>query len=123
MIALTRLNKATVVINAELLKMIEATPDTLITLVNGSHLMVRESVEEVVAKAIDYARQILQENGARPDSVFVVMTDGMENSGKYSLAEREPNSLKDIRDAGTTWTSNLRGSTFFTLGIGSYVDE
>lgn len=58
MIALTRLNKVTVVINAELIKMIEATPDTLITLVNGSHLMVVESVEEVVAKAIDYARQI-----------------------------------------------------------------
>lgn len=58
MIFLTRLNDAAVVVNAELIKMIEATPDTLITLVNGDHFMVREPVEEVVEKAIDYARQI-----------------------------------------------------------------
>ena len=58
MIVLTKLNKGTVVINAELIKMIEATPDTVITLINGNHFMVRESVEEVVAKAIEYARQI-----------------------------------------------------------------
>ncbi len=58
MIMLTRLNQAQVVINAELIKMVEATPDTLITLVNGDHLMVRESVEQVVERAVDYARQI-----------------------------------------------------------------
>jgi len=58
MICLTRLNKKTFVVNAELIKMIEETPDTLITLVNGDHFMVRESVQEVVGKAIDYARQI-----------------------------------------------------------------
>ena len=58
MICLTRLNSKTFVVNAELIKMIEETPDTLITLVNGDHFMVRESVQEVVGKAIDYARQI-----------------------------------------------------------------
>ena len=58
MILLTRLNQAQVVINAELIKMVEATPDTVITLINGDHLMVRESVEQVVEKAVDYARQI-----------------------------------------------------------------
>lgn len=58
MIVLTRLNKAPMVVNAELIKIIESTPDTLITLINGDHMMVRESVEEVVARAIDYARRI-----------------------------------------------------------------
>lgn len=58
MIFLTRLNKAPVVVNAELIKLIESTPDTLITLINGDHFMVRESVEDVVDKAIDYARQV-----------------------------------------------------------------
>jgi flagellar protein FlbD len=58
MIFLTRLNKQTVVLNAELIKMIEATPDTIITLINGDHLMVRETVEQVVDKAIDYGRQV-----------------------------------------------------------------
>ncbi len=58
MVFLTRLNKKPVVINAEVIKLIEKTPDTLITLVNGDHLMVQESVDEVVSKVIDYQRQI-----------------------------------------------------------------
>lgn len=58
MITLTRLNKRVIVLNAELIKMIEATPDTIITLVSGDTIIVRESVDEVVSRAIDYARQV-----------------------------------------------------------------
>jgi flagellar protein FlbD len=58
MITVTRLDKRTVVLNAELIKMLEATPDTIITLINGDTLIVRESVDEVVRRAIDYLRQI-----------------------------------------------------------------
>ena len=58
MITVTRLDDRVVVINAELIKMIEATPDTIITLINGDTLIVRENVDEVVRRAIDYARQI-----------------------------------------------------------------
>ncbi|MHC4067818.1 MAG: flagellar FlbD family protein [Planctomycetota bacterium] len=54
MICLTRLNKKVFVVNAELIKMIEETPDTMITLTSGDHFMVRESVQEVVDKAVDY---------------------------------------------------------------------
>ena len=46
------------VVNAELIKMLESTPDTIITLINGDTIVVRESVDEVVGRAIDYARQI-----------------------------------------------------------------
>lgn len=58
MITVTRLDKRVVVINAEQIKMLEATPDTIITLLNGDTVVVRESVDEVVRRAIDYARQI-----------------------------------------------------------------
>ncbi len=58
MITVTRLDERVVVINAELIKMIESTPDTIITLLNGDTLIVREPVDEVVRRAIDYARQI-----------------------------------------------------------------
>ncbi len=58
MIALTRLNKRVFVLNAELIKMIESTPDTIVTLINGDTTIVRESVEEVVRRAVDYQRQI-----------------------------------------------------------------
>lgn len=58
MITVTRMDNRVVVINAELIKMLEATPDTIITLINGDILMVKESVEDVVSRAIEYARQI-----------------------------------------------------------------
>lgn len=58
MITVTRLDRRVVVINAELVKMIEAAPDTIITLINGDTIIVRETVDEVVARAVDYARQV-----------------------------------------------------------------
>ncbi len=58
MITLHRLNGKEFVLNAEQIKFIEATPDTIITLTGGDEkFMVRESVEQVVQMAIDYKRQ------------------------------------------------------------------
>ncbi len=58
MITVTRLDKRVVVLNADLIKMLESTPDTIVTLTSGDTLVVRESVEEVVRRAVDYQRQI-----------------------------------------------------------------
>ncbi len=58
MITVTRLNDTQFVINAELIKTIERTPDTVITLLNGDRVMVKEPVEEIVRRAIEYARSI-----------------------------------------------------------------
>ncbi|MFH1419579.1 MAG: flagellar FlbD family protein [Planctomycetota bacterium] len=58
MITVTRLNGEQIVLNADLIKIIEKTPDTMIHLLNGDHLMVRESSEEVVSRAIEYARSV-----------------------------------------------------------------
>jgi flagellar protein FlbD len=56
MISLTRLNGQAFVLNADLIRTIEASPDTVITLVSGEHLVVSEGVHEVVARVIDYGR-------------------------------------------------------------------
>ena len=58
MITVTRLDRRVVVLNADLIKMIEATPDTIITLINGDTLIVRDSVDDVVRGVIDYQRQV-----------------------------------------------------------------
>ena len=58
MIQLTRLNGRRFVLNAEQIKTVEETPDTMITLLNGDQLVVQESMEEVVRRAIDYARRV-----------------------------------------------------------------
>ncbi len=58
MIMVTKLSGRVVVVNAELIKFVESTPDTLITLINGEHFMVKEQADEVVERAIEYARRI-----------------------------------------------------------------
>ncbi len=58
MITVTRLNNKAMVLNAELIKTVESTPDTLITLINGDRMLVTESLEEIVRRAIEYGRQL-----------------------------------------------------------------
>ena len=58
MIVLTRLNGGRFVGNAEMIRTIEEKPDTIIVLTGGESLMVKESMDEVVAKAIEYGRMI-----------------------------------------------------------------
>ena len=58
MIALTRLNGHQFVVNAEKIRYIEATPDTIVCCDTGEKLMVRETLQEVMRRAIDYARTI-----------------------------------------------------------------
>jgi len=58
MIRLTKINSSSFVLNCELIEMLESTPDTLITLSNGKKIVVIESIEEVVAKVIQYKGSI-----------------------------------------------------------------
>jgi len=58
MINLTRLNGQSFVINAEKIRYIEATPDTVVCCDTGEKMMVRETLAEVIRRAIDYARTI-----------------------------------------------------------------
>lgn len=58
MIALTRLNGQPFVINADKIRYVEATPDTVVCCDTGEKLMVKETLAEVTRRAIEYARVI-----------------------------------------------------------------
>ena len=58
MICLTRLNGEQFIINAEKIRTVEATPDTVVACDSGERLMVKETLHEVMRRAIDYARVI-----------------------------------------------------------------
>jgi len=60
MIRLTRLNNRPLVVNSDLIKFIENAPDTVITLVSGEKIVVRETPEEVMTKIFQYRRQLRQ---------------------------------------------------------------
>jgi flagellar protein FlbD len=54
MIKLTRLGGEPLVLNADLILYVEARPDTFITLTTGERLVVTESMDEVVRRAVAY---------------------------------------------------------------------
>ena len=56
MIKLSRLDGEAFILNAELIKYVEQRPDTFITLTSNDRLVVAESPDEVLRRALDYHR-------------------------------------------------------------------
>lgn len=59
MIELTRLNGTPMMLNGDLIKSAEASPDTMLTLISGEKLIVREEPAEVAARVVAYRAQLL----------------------------------------------------------------
>lgn len=63
MIALTRLNGQPVTINAELIESLESAPNqTVVQLATNNRYVVREHVDEIVEKVIQYRRKVNSES-------------------------------------------------------------
>ncbi len=58
MISLTHLNGESFVLNSDYIETIESRPDTVITLFNGKKHIVRESVDDVVKRVIEYRKKV-----------------------------------------------------------------
>lgn len=57
MIKLTRLDGEHFVLNADLIRYVERRPDTFVTLTSGERIVVAESMDEVVERAVQYQQQ------------------------------------------------------------------
>jgi flagellar protein FlbD len=60
MIQLTRLNSQPLALNSDLIKFVEQAPDTVITLVTGEKIVVRERAQEVLDRVVQFRRSVLQ---------------------------------------------------------------
>ncbi|MCE1254704.1 MAG: flagellar FlbD family protein [Anaerolineae bacterium] len=58
MILLTHFNGSQFYLNADIIQTVEATPDTVITLINNQKILVKEKSEKVVEKIITYQRMV-----------------------------------------------------------------
>ncbi|WP_058485160.1 flagellar FlbD family protein [Defluviitalea phaphyphila] len=58
MIEVTKLNNIKIVINGDLIELIEETPDTVITMTTGRRIVVKETVDEIINKVIQYKQKI-----------------------------------------------------------------
>ena len=82
MIRLTRLNNQPLVVNSDLIKCVENAPDTVLSLVTGEKIIVRETTEQVLERVIAFRRAILA--GLAPtfgDHSGVAPTPTGEDSG------------------------------------------
>ena len=70
MIRLTRLDGEPFILNADLIRYVEARPDTFITLTSGERLVVSESMDEVLRRAVAYqqAKHLIPSPAASPRS-------------------------------------------------------
>ena len=60
-IELTKLNDTAIFVNVDQIETLEATPDTVITFTNGKKIVVKESVESIIKKTIEYKKKTFQE--------------------------------------------------------------
>jgi flagellar protein FlbD len=58
MIALRRLNNQPIMVNPDLIETLEATPDTVVTLTNSNKLIVRDTMDEIRDKIVEFKRRI-----------------------------------------------------------------
>ncbi len=65
-IELTRLNGHPITVNCDLIRSVEASPDTLLSLVTGEKLLVRETCRDVAQIAFAYRAAVLR--AAWPDA-------------------------------------------------------
>lgn len=61
MIEVTRLNGSTLMVNSDLIKTAEASPDTMLTLITGEKLIVRETCQEVIERIMAYRARLLSD--------------------------------------------------------------
>jgi uncharacterized protein YlzI (FlbEa/FlbD family) len=90
MIQLTRLNGIPIVLNSDLIKTAEASPDTMLTLINGEKIIVREPCDEVTERVLAYrARLLCQVTRRMPDYADlerVVSITSLDVQGQSSAA-------------------------------------
>jgi flagellar protein FlbD len=89
MIELTRLNGNPMVLNSDLIKTAEASPDTMLTLINGEKLIVREDTAEIVERVLAYRSRLLASVAKRVSSYGelqrVVSITSLDISGQATL--------------------------------------
>lgn len=59
MILITRLNGPQFALNPDLIERVEATPDTVLTLVDGTKYLISDSVDDVIEKVREYRASVI----------------------------------------------------------------
>jgi flagellar protein FlbD len=86
MIALTRLNGTRLAINSDLIERVDASPDTVITLVDGTKYLVAESLDDVIVAVREFRAGVVARTLQDPPTTAVPGTPPLRvvSSGEES---------------------------------------
>lgn len=74
MISLTRLNGTRLAINSDLIERVDASPDTVITLIDGTKYLVADSIDEVIIAVREFRASVLARSMHDPISSTTTIT-------------------------------------------------
>lgn len=92
-IVVTRLNGAQFGVNPDLLQRVDSAPDTILTLIDGTKYIVRESMAEVIERVNEHRAQLLaraQEIQADPPPVVELVRDESDEDVEAPIANPVP---------------------------------
>jgi flagellar protein FlbD len=91
MIQLTRLNNHPLVVNSDLIKFVEQAPDTVITLLSGEKIVVRESAPDVLERVVQFRRSVLQgiKLWSDDDSALPLVANGNADGNGHPAGREE----------------------------------
>lgn len=78
MIVVTRLNGPQFAVNPDLLQRVESTPDTILTLIDGTKYIVSESMEQITQLVVDYRARVVATTMAIAHETAAAVQEAME---------------------------------------------
>jgi flagellar protein FlbD len=109
MIELTRLNGEHMVVNSDLIRYAEASPDTVITLVTGDKIVVTESTQELIERVVYFRSRLLQK--AFPEGMPAAgpteLMSAMSATTAHTMAAVVPQSNSQV-DQDESWRRRRR---------------
>jgi flagellar protein FlbD len=83
MVPLTRITGAQFALNPDLIERVDRTPDTIITLVDGTKYLVSETLDEVLVAVLEYRAQVL------------ACASGFERTGDHAVRRTRLSAVPD----------------------------
>jgi uncharacterized protein YlzI (FlbEa/FlbD family) len=117
MIEVTRLNGTPMILNSDLIKIAESSPDTMLTLIQGEKLIVRESCAEIVEKVLAYRAQLLAEVAMLTGSARPASRRGHVRRGHHQLLRLEPSGRYPRSEDLTMDKASFGGVILAVVGI------
>ena len=91
MIVVTRLNGPKFAVNPDLLQRVESTPDTILSLIDGTKYIVAESLEEVTALVVDYRARVV--------AATMALAEGGSDATMAAVTAIRSNPLRAVPEA------------------------